>query len=127
MPMPDEYVIVLSTLPPGGETARLAGILVEERLAACVNLLPPMTSTYRWAGAVETATEHQVVVKTTRARVAALWERLRALHPYDVPEFVVLPIVDGNDAYLKWIGESTGQEAPTEVPEGSNRDPGSET
>jgi periplasmic divalent cation tolerance protein len=122
MLMPDEYVIVLSTLPPGGETARLAGILVEERLAACVNLLPPMTSTYRWAGAVETATEHQVVVKTTRARVAALWERLRALHPYDVPEFVVLPIVDGNDAYLKWIGESTGQE----VPEGSNRDPGSE-
>ena len=127
MPMPDAYVIVLSTLPPGGETARLAAILVEERLAACVNLLPAMTSTYRWAGAVQTATEHQVVIKTTRARVAALWERLRALHPYDVPEFVVLPIVDGNDAYLKWIGESTGQEAPTEVPEGSNRDPGSET
>jgi periplasmic divalent cation tolerance protein len=120
--MPDEYVIVLSTLPPGRETARLAAILVEERLAACVNLLPPMTSTYRWAGAVETATEHQVVIKTTRARVAALWERLRALHPYDVPEFVVLPILDGNDAYLKWIGESTGQV----VSEGSIRDRGSE-
>jgi periplasmic divalent cation tolerance protein len=106
--MPDEYVIVLSTLPPGGEAAQLATVLVEERLAACVNVLPAMTSVYRWAGAVETESEHQVVIKTTKARVAALWERLRDLHPYDVPEFVVLPIVDGNDAYLKWIGEGVG-------------------
>jgi periplasmic divalent cation tolerance protein len=105
--MPDEYVIVLSTLPPDGKAAQLAAVLVDERLAACVNVLPAMTSVYRWAGAVETGSEHQVIIKTTKARVAALWERLRDLHPYDVPEFVVLPIVDGNDAYLKWIGEST--------------------
>jgi len=106
--MADEYVIVLSTLPLDGKAAELATVLVEERLAACVNVLPAMTSVYRWAGAVETESEHQVVIKTTKARVAALWDRLRDLHPYDVPEFVVLPIVDGNDTYLKWIGDSTG-------------------
>ena len=105
--MPDDYVIVLSTLPTDGETTRLAAGLVEERLAACVNVLPAMTSVYRWAGAVETGSEHLVVIKTTKARVAALWERVRELHPYEVPEFVVLPIVDGNEAYLRWIGEST--------------------
>jgi periplasmic divalent cation tolerance protein len=105
--MPDEYVIVLSTLPTDDDPLALVSRLVDERLAACVNLLPPMTSVYRWAGVVEKASEHQIVIKTTRARVPALWERLRALHPYDVPEFVVLPILDGNEAYLKWMADST--------------------
>jgi periplasmic divalent cation tolerance protein len=104
--MPDDYVIVLSTLPAGGSTD-LATVLVEERLAACVNVLPAMTSIYRWAGAVETATEHQIIVKTTRARVPGLMTRLRELHPYDVPEFIVLPVVGGHEDYLKWVGEST--------------------
>ena len=66
-----------------------------------------MESVYRWAGQVETEPERQVVLKTSRARVNTLWERVRELHPYDVPEFIVLPIVDGNDAYLRWIAEST--------------------
>ena|SRR5215207_4521709 len=105
--MPDEYVIVLSTLPADADPARLAATLVEERLAACVNVTAAMTSVYRWADGVEQETEHQLVMKTTRERLPALWERLRDLHPYDVPEFVAIPIVDGNDAYLKWIGDST--------------------
>ena len=108
--MTNEYVVVLTTFPPDGDLSEIAATLVEERLAACVNILPAMTSVYRWREGVEEETEHQLVMKTTLSRVAALWERLRELHPYDVPEFVVLPVVDGNDAYLKWIGESVRPE-----------------
>ncbi|MBA3642208.1 MAG: divalent-cation tolerance protein CutA [Acidobacteriota bacterium] len=105
--MADEYVVVLSTLPSGADGAAFARALVAERLAACVNIHPDMTSIYRWKGAVSEDTERQVVIKTSRAQVAPLWERLRELHPYEVPEFVVLPIIDGSDAYLRWIGDST--------------------
>jgi periplasmic divalent cation tolerance protein len=104
--MPDEYVVVLSTLPPDKEPVRIGRTLVEERLAACVNVLPVMTSIYRWNEGIEEDPEHQVIIKTTRARLPALRERLQALHPYDVPEFIVLPIIAGSDAYLKWIGEA---------------------
>jgi len=72
-----------------------------------VNLLAPMESIYRWDENIETEAERQIVIKTTRERVAALWDRVREVHPYDVPEFIVLPIVDGNDAYLKWVADST--------------------
>ena len=106
--MSPEYVLVLTTLPNDGEAAAFARALVEERLAACVNLLPPMESTYRWEGKVERETERQAIIKTTRDRTVALWERVREMHPYEVPEFIVLPIVDGNDAYLRWIADSTG-------------------
>ena len=84
---------------------------MQERLAACVNILPPMDSMYRWEGAVEQESERQIIIKTARERIVALWERVRELHPYDVPEFVVIPIVDGNDAYLRWIAESTAVES----------------
>jgi periplasmic divalent cation tolerance protein len=102
-----DYVLVLTTLPADADAGSFARSLVEERFAACVSLLPVMESTYRWEGQVEREAERQVFIKTARARVAALWERVRALHPYDVPEFLVLPIVDGNEAYLRWVGEST--------------------
>ena len=105
--MTAEYVIVLTTLPADADTRAFGRTLVEERLAACVNLLPVMDSVYRWEGQVEHDTERQVIVKTSRDRVAALWERIRELHPYETPEFVVLNIQDGSDAYLRWIGEST--------------------
>ena len=105
--MTAEYVIVLTTLPADAESRAFGRTLVEERLAACVNLLPVMDSVYRWEGQVEHDTERQVIVKTSRDRVAALWERIRELHPYETPEFVVLNIQDGSDAYLRWIGEST--------------------
>ena len=105
--MSHEYVMVLTTLPVDADGPGFAHSLVEERLAACVNLLAPMESVYRWEGNIEQETERQVVIKTSRDRVAMLWERIRELHPYDVPEFLVLPIVDGNDAYLRWVADST--------------------
>ena len=102
-----DYVLVLSTLPADADAAAFARALVEDRLAACVNMLPVMESVFRWEGRVDCETERQIVIKTLRARVPALWERVRALHPYAVPEFIVLPIVDGNAAYLNWLAEST--------------------
>jgi periplasmic divalent cation tolerance protein len=105
--MTAEYVIVLTTLPADFESRTFGRTLVDERLAACVNLLPPMESVYRWEGQVEHDTERQVIIKTSRERVTALWDRIRELHPYETPEFVVLTIQDGSDAYLRWIGEST--------------------
>lgn len=105
--MSQEYVIVLTTLPADADGAAFARGLVEERLAACVNLSAPMESVYRWEGSIETESERQLVIKTSRERVVALWDRVRELHPYDMPEFLVTPIVDGNDAYLRWVGEST--------------------
>ena len=105
--MTHDYVIVLTTIPADADAPAFGRALVDERLAACVNLLPIMESVYRWEGRVEHESERQIVIKTARERVVALWERVREMHPYEVPEFVVLPIVDGNDAYLRWVGEST--------------------
>ena len=105
-----EYVLVMTTLPADADAAAFGRSLVEERLAACVNVLPSMESIYRWEGEVQRETERQMLIKTSRHRVVALWERLRDLHPYDVPEFIVVPIIDGSDAYLRWIGESTPPE-----------------
>lgn len=106
MPSSD-YVIALTTLPAEADAHAFASSIVEERLAACVNVLAEMLSIYRWQGKVERAAERQVIIKTTGARVAALRARLRQLHPYDVPEFVVLPILDGDGDYLKWVRDST--------------------
>jgi periplasmic divalent cation tolerance protein len=105
--MTHEYVMVLTTLPADADGPAFARALVDARLAACVNLLAPMESIYRGEGDIEEETERQVVIKTSRDRVAPLWDRVRELHPYDVPEFLVLPIVDGNDAYLRWVADST--------------------
>ncbi len=105
--MAQEYVIVLTTLPADADGAAFARGLVEERLAACVNLSAPMDSIYRWEGTIETETERQLVIKTSRDRVVELWDRVREMHPYDMPEFLVMPIIDGNDAYLRWVAEST--------------------
>jgi len=103
----DQFVIVLTTLPVEGDVETLAAQLVDERLAACVNILPAMRSVYRWKNAVERADERQLVIKTSRARVTELEARLRALHPYDVPEFVVLPVDSGSADYLSWLAENT--------------------
>jgi periplasmic divalent cation tolerance protein len=103
-----EHVLALTTLPLNLDADALAHTLVEERLVACVNVLPPMRSTYRWKEEVEQEGERQVIMKTTRDRVSALETRLRELHPYDVPEFIVVPIVAGSEAYLGWMSDSTG-------------------
>lgn len=109
--MDADYVLALTTLPLDQDADAFARALVGERLAACVNILPEMQSIYRWQGEVEQERERQVIIKTTQRRLAALWDRIRELHNYDVPEFVVLPIIDGNDVYLRWIEESTGGDA----------------
>jgi periplasmic divalent cation tolerance protein len=105
--MENDCVVVWTTIGRSADGRGLASILVNERLAACVNVLPEMESIYRWKGQVETDSERQVVIKTTVARVAALRTRLHELHDYDVPEFIVLPIAGGSEAYLNWIREST--------------------
>ncbi|HZT75937.1 MAG TPA: divalent-cation tolerance protein CutA [Vicinamibacterales bacterium] len=99
-------VVIFTTMPDDARTDELAHALVEERLAACVNVHAPMTSTYRWQGSIERAAERQLVIKTTRDRVDAIAQRLRALHPYELPELLVLPVEGGSDAYLRWIETS---------------------
>ena len=106
MNAPSPFVIVLSTFPTDHDPLALARTLVEEQLVACVNILPAMHSVYRWDGKVEQASEHQLVMKTTRERVEALKARLGDLHPYDVPELLVLPVEDGGEPYLRWLAES---------------------
>jgi periplasmic divalent cation tolerance protein len=104
--MPD-LVIVLTTMPDDARADELARTLVDERLAACVNVHAPMTSTYRWKGTVERDAERQLVIKTSRDRVAALEARLRLLHPYELPEVVVIGVERGSDAYLRWVSDET--------------------
>jgi periplasmic divalent cation tolerance protein len=97
--------IVFTTLGANADAEAIARTLIEERLAACVNILPPMTSIYRWQGKVEQDREQQLVIKTASDRVADLQTRLRQLHPYELPEFLVLDAT-GSEAYLAWVGES---------------------
>ena len=99
-------VMVWTTVASTAEAERLASILVEEQLAACVNVLAEMQSFYRWKGSVETGREHQLVIKTTAERVPALATRLAELHEYELPELIVVPVAGGSDAYLNWIRES---------------------
>ena len=102
-----EYVVVMTTLPADADGPAFGRAVLNERLAACVNILAPMDSVYRWEGRVEHETERQVIIKTTRDRLNALWDRVRELHPYEVPEFIVLGIADGKEADGKWGGETT--------------------
>lgn len=99
-----ESIVVLVTAPPDGPATQLARQLVEERLAACVNLVGPIRSIYRWDGAVCDDAEQLLVIKTRRALFERLAARVVELHPYDVPEVIALPIDAGLPAYLGWIG-----------------------
>ncbi len=108
-------IIVLTTWPAAGDAAALAATLVGERLAACVNVLPEMDSVYPWRGAIERDRERQVLMKTTTARLEALERRLAELHPYEVPEFLVLPLAGGSTGYLDWLRSST--ETPPSPPQ----------
>jgi len=100
---PENVAVVLCTFPVDHDVAAFAHALVNERLAACVNVLPSMRSIYLWQGNVEEASEHQLLIKTTAARVEALKSRLPQLHPYDVPELLVLDVRDGAPNYLAWV------------------------
>src|SRR5262245_45043272 len=105
-----DLVVVMTTVPTAGKGEEIAQALVEERLAACVNVLAPMTSIYRWRGAVEREPEHQMIIKTTQNRVPAVQTRLAALHPYEVPEFLVLSVADSSSAYFEWLVNETKAE-----------------
>ena len=102
----DSAVVVLVTGPDRSTLAELGRKVVEERLAACVNVLDGLRSIYRWQGAVEEADEALAVVKTSAGRLEALRERVLTLHPYDTPEFVALAVDAGSEDYLRWIEES---------------------
>ncbi len=102
----DEPIVVLMTAANGEEAARLADLLIGAHLAACVQILPEMESVYRWEGKVERQAETLLLAKTTRARFEDLEREVRALHSYETPEIIALPIVAGSAPYLEWLRES---------------------
>ena len=102
-----DALVVLVTAPSAEQAAALARALVEARLAACGNVVPGLRSIYRWEGQVRDEPEALLVLKTTRDRLEALRERVLALHPYDVPEVLALPVEAGSAAYLAWLAAET--------------------
>jgi len=105
--MPERGVrVVLVTGPEPATLESIGRVLVEERLAACVNIIPGVTSVYRWEGEIRADSEALAVIKTTEDCVQAARLRVTELHPYEVPEFVALEVVEGSPAYLQWVRES---------------------
>lgn len=112
MSNPEETLLVITNLPDADSAGRIGRLLVEQRLAACVNILAPCTSVYRWNDALETATEIPLLIKTTLARYPALQAALTAAHPYELPEIVAVPLLEGLPAYLAWVGTETADRHP---------------
>lgn len=98
--------IVLSTAGSEEEARRIARHLVEEQLAACVNIVPQIESIYRWQGKVESSQEWLLMIKTTSERFASVRDAIRAMHSYELPECIAISVEDGSAAYLEWIGQS---------------------
>jgi periplasmic divalent cation tolerance protein len=107
--MTDQVIVALSTCPDEATARRLAQTLVSERLATCVNRLPGVISTYFWDGRLQDDAEILLIIKSTAARQAELVARLQALHPYELPELVVLPVTGGNERYLQWVRSGVGE------------------
>lgn len=99
--------VVLVTTPVAADAERIVHVLLEERLVACGSILPGLTSSYRWQGAVQREGEVLLLLKTTQARLPELTERIAALHPYEVPEVLALPVLGGLPAYLAWLESCT--------------------
>ncbi len=102
----DEAIVVLLTAPNGEEAVRLADMLIGAHLAACVQILPEMESVYRWEGKVERQPEILLLAKTTRSKFDELEKEVRALHSYETPEIIALPVVAGSAPYLEWLRAS---------------------
>jgi periplasmic divalent cation tolerance protein len=100
-------LLVLTNLPDRAAAEQLAALLIEQRLAACVNILAPCRSVYRWKGAVQHDEEHPMLIKTTAERYPALEKALREGHPYELPEIIAVPIERGLPAYLDWVASET--------------------
>ncbi len=103
----EQVILVMTNLPDGLAARMLANQIVTQRLAACVNILPAVSSVYRWKGVVEEADEVTLLIKTVQARYAELQAAIRMSHPYQLPEIIAIPIVDGLPAYLGWIMQET--------------------
>ena len=100
-------LVVLSTFPDAETAARIARVLVDERLAACANLVAAVRSIYRWQGAIQDDAESLAIIKTTTDRYPALAARIAELHPYEVPEIIALPLAGGHPPYLAWLAGQT--------------------
>jgi periplasmic divalent cation tolerance protein len=105
--MANDTLLVISNLPDRASAETLARALVDRRAAACVNVMAPCLSVYRWQGAVETAEEHPIFAKTTRDRYDLLERVVRELHPYELPEIIAVPLAGGLPAYLQWVEAET--------------------
>ncbi|MCB2205332.1 divalent-cation tolerance protein CutA [bacterium] len=102
----EQYAVILVTTGSETQAERIARVLVEEKLAACCNIVPGIRSIYRWKDAVEEDDEQLLVIKTKRARFAEIEQRVRTMHEYDVPEIIMLPVTEGSAPYLAWIDQS---------------------
>jgi periplasmic divalent cation tolerance protein len=105
--MESTKLLVITNVPDRATADKLAGLLIERKLAACVNILAPCRSVYRWKGALQHDEEHPMLIKTTRERYPALEQALRAGHPYELPEIIAVPIERGLPAYLEWVVAET--------------------
>ena len=105
--MTDEAIVILSTVPDHATGEKIAHALLEARAAACVHIALAGTSIYRWEGKIETATEHKLFIKTTRARFADVERIVKTEHPYQVPEIVALTVTAGSESYLRWLASET--------------------
>jgi periplasmic divalent cation tolerance protein len=101
--MADQILLAISTFPDAETANRVAEALVEEKLAACANIIPAVHSIYRWKEKIETAGEVMVLLKTTEDRLVELQEKLRSVHPYEVPELICIKIDRGSPDYLRWV------------------------
>jgi periplasmic divalent cation tolerance protein len=104
----DRPVVVLTTVGLSADVMGFARRLVTDRIAACVNVLPPMTSVYEWKGALQEDSEYQLVIKTMTSQIPGMAARFAAEHPYEVPEFVVVPVSEVSEAYGRWLRASVG-------------------
>ena len=106
-PHPADFIVVLMTAPDADGAGRMASVLVDERLVACVNIVPGLRSIYRWEGKLCDESEVLCLMKTRLGLFPALRERIAALHPYQVPEIIALPLAAGSAPYLDWVCQST--------------------
>ncbi|MBI4004124.1 MAG: divalent-cation tolerance protein CutA [Candidatus Omnitrophica bacterium] len=104
-------IVVLVTCPTRAVARRIASAVVTKRLAACVNVIPGIQSTFRWQGKIDRCREVLLIIKTTAPRLAALRRAVLSLHPYDVPEVIALPLVDGHPPYLTWVRRAVSRPA----------------
>ena len=106
-PTTSDFIVVYITAPSQEEAKSLAQALVKEKLAACVNIIPGIQSVYQWDNAIQTDQELLLICKTRTERFETLKKRVQALHPYDVPEIISIPVQNGSEPYLNWVRENT--------------------